>query len=700
MALKMLSGTPFQLGAQFDGDGVDFGVFSENASKIEVCLFSREDYSEIARFALPERTGPIWHGYLAGLPAGALYGYRAHGTYAPENGHRFNPNKLLLDPYAREIEGTWSNKPHLFGYDPTSSALDLSFDTRDSASFVPKSVVSDPAHFEPVGNHPGRAWEETFIYETHVKGMTQEHPGVKAALRGSYEALASEPVLEHLQKLGVTAVELMPVHAFVDDSFLLDKGLSNYWGYNSVGFFCAEPRYFGPRGIAGFREMVRRFHAAGIEVLLDVVYNHTAEGDHRGPTLCFRGLDNASYYRLIHGQPRYYVNDTGCGNTVNVSHPQVLRLVMDSLRYWVTVMGIDGFRFDLATTLGREHHGFEPSGSFFDALRQDPVLAGVKLIAEPWDVGPGGYRLGEFTPEFAEWNDMARDTIRRFWRGDAHSAQELGARLLGSAEKFDRNGRRAWSSVNFVASHDGFTLNDVTSYVKRHNETNLENNQDGHGANYSDNFGVEGRTDDVDILARRKRRQRNLLATVFLCQGTPMLLAGDEIGNSQHGNNNAYCQDNPIGWVNWSDADEDLLAFVQKLSAFRAVHSAIRQSYFLHAARRPADGLPDVEWWDLEGNPLNWRDPGLSSLCLLVRCAAEAPLFKDESDTVFVVFNRDTQRAHVKLPPKPDGTVWIHCLDTASPSGGEGVPLADGNLWVEGKSVNALVLGQAQGTML
>jgi glycogen operon protein len=700
MAVRMRSGTPHKLGAQLDGDGVNFGVFSENASKIEVCLFSRDDHSEIARYALPERTGPIWHGYLTGLPAGALYGYRAHGTYAPEHGHRFNPHKLLLDPYAREIEGTWANVQHVYGYDPSSSAQDLSFDTRDSAPFVPKSVVSDPALFAPLGNHSGHPWEESFIYETHVKGMTMEHPGVDAALRGTYEGLASEPVLEHLQKLGVTTVEIMPVHAFVDDSFLLDKGLRNYWGYNSIGFFAAEPRYFGPAGIAGFREMVRRFHAAGIEVILDVVYNHTAEGDHRGPTLCFRGLDNASYYRLINGQPRYYVNDTGCGNTVNVSHPQVLRLVMDSLRYWVTVMGINGFRFDLATTLGREHHGFDPNGSFFDALRQDPVLAGVKLIAEPWDIGPGGYRLGEFTPEFAEWNDTARDTIRKFWRGDAHAAQELGARLLGSAEKFDRNGRRAWSSINFVASHDGFTLNDVASYAKRHNDANLENNQDGHGANYSDNFGVEGRTDDPDILARRQRRKRNLLATLFLCQGTPMLLAGDEIGNSQHGNNNAYCQDNPIGWVNWGETDEDLLAFVQKLSAFRAAHSTVRQPYFLHAGKRPADGLPDVEWWDLEGNPLNWRDPGLSSLCLLVRYAAEAPDFMDEYDTVFVVFNRDTQRANVKLPPRPEGTVWIHSIDTANPSGGEAVPLTNGHLWVEGKSVNALVLGTLQGSML
>lgn len=698
MTLKMMSGTPHKLGAHLDAGGVNFAVFSDNATKIELCLFSRDDHEEIARYILPERTGPIWHGYLAGLPAGALYGYRVHGPYAPEHGHRFNPNKLLLDPYTRELDGTWANAQQALGYDIRSAAQDLSFDIRDSAPFVAKSVVSDPALFPPVTDHPRRPWEETLIYEAHVKGLTQEFPGIDAALRGSYEALASEPVLEHLQKLGITAVELLPVHAFLNDGFLLDRGLTNYWGYNTIGFLAAEPRYFGPRGIAGFREMVRRFHAAGIEVILDVVFNHTAEGDHRGPTLSFRGLDNASYYRLINGQPRYYVNDTGTGNTLNVSHPQVLRLVMDSLRYWVEIMGVDGFRFDLATTLGREDYGFDPQGSFFDALRQDPVLAGAKMIAEPWDIGPGGYRLGEFTPEFAEWNDTARDTIRRFWRDDPHSAQELGARLLGSAEKFDRNGRRAWSSINFVTAHDGFTLADVTSYSKRHNEANLEGNKDGHGGNYSDNCGVEGRTDDPEIIARRKRRQRNMLATLFLSQGTPMLLAGDEIGNSQHGNNNAYCQDNPIGWVNWDDADEDLMAFVHRLSAFRAEHRAVRQPYFLHAARRP-DGLPDVEWVDYQGNPLNWRNSELPGLCLVVRCSAEAPDFKDDWDTVFMVFNREHGPADVVLPPAPEGWIWERSLDTADPLGQNTAPVVGSEIHVEARSVVALVLRDPEATV-
>jgi len=691
MTLKMLSGTPHRLGAHVDEGGVNFAVFSDHATKIELCLFSREDHEEIARYVLPERSGSIWHGYLAGLPAGAVYGYRVHGPYAPEHGHRFNPNKLLLDPYTRELHGNWTNAPQNLGYDARSSAEDLSFDIRDSAPYVAKSVVSDPTMFPPITDQPRRPWDETLIYEAHVKGLTQEFPGVDPALVGTYEALACEPVLEHLQKLGITAVELLPVHAFLNDGFLLDRGLTNYWGYNTIGFLAAEPRYFGPRGIAGFREMVRRFHSAGIEVILDVVFNHTAEGNQLGPTLCFRGLDNASYYRLINGQPRYYVNDTGTGNTLNVTHPHVLRLVMDSLRYWVEIMGIDGFRFDLATTLGREDHGFDPNGGFFDALRQDPVLAGTKLIAEPWDIGPGGYRLGEFTPEFAEWNDTARDTIRRFWRGDSHSAQELGARLLGSADSFDRNGRRAWSSINFVTAHDGFTLADVTSYSKRHNQANLEGNKDGHGGNHSDNCGVEGRTDDPLVLERRKRRQRNMLATLFLCQGTPMVLAGDEIGNSQHGNNNAYCQDNPIGWVNWADADDELMAFVRRLSAFRADHRAVRQAYFLHAARRP-DGLPDVEWVDYQGNPLNWRDSELPCLCLVVRCSAEAPAHKDDWDTVFMVFNRDQTPVDVVLPPAPNGWIWQRGIDTADPLGENAEQVMGGTVHVQGRSVIALVL--------
>ncbi len=690
--LKLQAGRSHRLGASFDGEGTNFAVFSANAQSIDLCIFSPDGKTEVARHKLPERTGPVWHGYAPGLVPGTAYGYRANGSYAPERGHRFNPNKLLLDPYTREFRGSWSNHAATLGYDVASSGQDLSFDPRDSAAYVPKSVVSDPALFSRLERPAARDRAESLIYEAHTKGLTQEHPGVAERLKGTYEGLASEAIIEHLQKLGITAIELLPVHSLLDDGFLVERGLRNFWGYNTIGFFAPEPRYFGPQGLAGFQDMVRRFHSAGIEVILDVVYNHTAEGDHRGPTLCYRGLDNASYYRLISGQPRYYVNDTGCGNTLNISHPYVLRMVMDSLRFWVEQMGIDGFRFDLATTLGREDHGFDPHGGFLDALRQDPVLAGVKLIAEPWDIGPGGYRLGEFPHEFSEWNDGYRDAVRRFWRGDAHSAQDLSARLLGSAGEFDRHGRRAWSSVNLVTAHDGFTLADVTRYNHRHNEANGEGGADGHHENHSDNCGVEGDTDDPVILTRRARRQRNMLATLFLSQGTPMLLAGDEIGNSQAGNNNAYCQDNPIGWVNWAKADDALTEFVARLSEFRRSHKSLRQSRFLHGAKRPHDGLPDVEWTDFSGAALQWKYPGLSNLCLTLRCSAEALGHEGECDTVFIVFNREERDAEVVLPKTLAGQHWVRCVDTAAMDMFPACEINDTKIIVEGASVVALSL--------
>lgn len=689
---EIFGGSPTCIGAVHDGEGVNFAVFSENASKIELCLFSSDGKTETARLTLPEKTGPVWHGHVPGLPVGSLYGYRAHGSYAPEQGHRFNPNKLLMDPYTRDLRGAWRPSDTTLGYDTASSGLDLSFDSRDSAPFVPRSVVPDPGFEQSIQNRKTPRSTGDLIYEAHVKGLTQAHPDIPDAVRGTYEGLASEQMLEHLQELGVTCVELLPVHSFLDDAFLQKRGLRNYWGYNTIGFFAPEPRYFGPQGILGFRAMVQKFKAAGISVILDVVYNHTAEGDQRGPTLSYRGLDNASYYRLLAGRPRYYVNDTGCGNTVNVSHPYVLRMVMDSLRYWVQVMGVDGFRFDLATTLGREPHGFDPNGGFFDSLRQDPVLSTVKMIAEPWDIGPGGYRLGEFPHEFLEWNDTFRDTVRRYWRGDRHSAQELGARLLGSADRFDRAGRRASSSVNLVTAHDGFTLADITRYSRRHNEANCENNQDGHHANYSDNCGVEGATDDPVILERRAIRQRNMLATMFLSQGTPMLLAGDEIANSQAGNNNAYCQDNEIGWINWVNGDRQLNDFVVKLSTFRAKHKAVRQSRFLHGAARSSDGLPDVAWSDLGGQPLQWRDPGLSCLSIVLRCSAEAPEYETQDDMVFLIFNRDEAPATVKLPDAPDGIHWVRSIDTADPELGPACEMSDETILVQGSSVIALSL--------
>jgi isoamylase len=663
------AGSPGSLGAIHDGEGVNFAVFSENAARIELCLFSEDGKTETHRMILPEKSGPIWHGHIPGLKPGALYGYRAHGAYDPEHGHRFNANKLLMDPYARAITAPFVSSEVLLGYDPSSPQLDLSFDKRDSAPFVPKSIVIAPQAAEPL---PVRGGENpALIYEAHVGGLTRQLEAIPAELRGTYEGLASEPVLEHLQKLGVSAIELLPVHCLVDELFLLKRGLKNYWGYNTIGFFTPEPRYFGPAGIAGFREMVRRFHGAGIEVILDVVYNHTAEGDQLGPTIGFRGLDNAAYYRLVPGQPRYYINDTGCGNTLNISHPYVLRMVIDSLRYWVETMRVDGFRFDLATTLGREDQGFDPHGGFFDVIRQDPVLANVRLIAEPWDVGPGGYRVGEFPHPFLEWNDGFRDTTRKYWRGDSHSAQHLASCLLGSASRFDRDGRRAGASVNYVAAHDGFTLADVTRYNERHNEANGDYNSDGHHANFSDNCGVEGDTDDTAIREKRALRQRNMLATLLLSQGTPMLLAGDELGNSQNGNNNAYCQDNPTSWIDWDDIDTELLDFTQRLSHFRRAHRSLWQSRFLHGAVREVDGRIDVEWRDFEGGKLNWRDPDLSRFCLLVRCSAESPPYAQNGDAVFMVFNGDKGQARVFLPETPEGAYWSRAVDTAKPDEGE-----------------------------
>jgi glycogen operon protein len=689
---KLGGGSPNSLGAHHDGAGVNFAVFSEHASKIELCLFSPDGQHETKRIALPERTGPIWHGYLTGLPVGTLYGYRAHGDYAPEQGHRFNPNKLLLDPYTRELSGDWITDPATLGYEDGADAEDLSFDTRDSAAFVPKSVVSDPDLFKGMQRNSNAVSGTDLIYEAHPKGVTKTNLEVPELLRGTYDGIGSAPMVRHFNALGIKAIELLPVHSFIDDKFLVDRGLRNYWGYNSIGFFAVEPRYFGPDGLKGFQDMVARLHEAGIEVILDVVYNHTAEGDQRGPTLCYRGLDNASYYRLTQGQPRFYDNDTGCGNTLNIANPHVLRMVLDSLRFWVECMGIDGFRFDLATTLGREDHGFDPNGGFFDALRQDPVLSQARMIAEPWDIGPGGYQLGEFPHEFSEWNDSYRDTVRRYWRGDTHSAQELGARLLGSADKFEHSGRRSSASVNFLASHDGFTLADTTSYDKRHNEANTEQNRDGHHSNFSDNAGVEGPTDDIAIRATRALRQRNMLATLFVSQGTPMLLAGDEFANSQSGNNNAYCQDNEIGWLDWQNADTGLQEFMSKLSKFRRDHPCLRQTRFLHGGQREQDGKPDVEWRGLQGEPLEWRDPRMANFCLIVRCSADNPAYEPDGDEVFIVFIRGANSATVTLPDIAGPQRWVRAIDTALGDGDHAPGTVGKTAKVNGQSVVAFAL--------
>jgi isoamylase len=669
------SGRPWPMGAHFDGEGVNFAVFSAHATQIDLCLFSSDGKRELARIPFPERDGDIWHMHLGGLTPGSLYGFRAHGPYNPEQGYRFNSHKLLIDPYARSFHGRLRWSDALMGYKIGSPRADLSFDTRDSAFAVPKSVVADPAFQWTDDRPPRRAWSDTLIYETHVKGMTAHHPGVEPDQRGTFLGMASDAVLDHLVKLGVTAVELLPVQAFVDDRFLIAKNLRNYWGYQTIGFFAPEPRYLTKGALWEFQTMVRRLHGAGIEVILDVVYNHTGEGDEFGPTLSFRGLDNASYYRLA-GGGRHYANDAGTGNTLNLTHPAVLRLVMDSLRYWVETFHVDGFRFDLASVLGREMHGFDPQGGFFDAIRQDPVLAGVKLIAEPWDIGPGGYQLGAFPHPFAEWNDRYRDGVRRFWKGDPGMMPDLAKRLLGSAERFDHYGRGAHSSVNFVTSHDGFTLEDLVSYSVKRNWDNGENNRDGHNENHSDNLGVEGPSKDPAIRAARALRKRNLLTTLMVSQGTPMLLAGDEAGNSQGGNNNAYAQDNAVGWLDWA-GDPAQTGFVARLAALRAAHPVLRQKRFLHGLVRDSDAQRDVQWARSDGQlpaPHEWHDPAFRCLQLTLRMAAEGG---NGADALHLVFNQGPALA-LTLPPSVQG--WQILLDTTLPESAQAAAFVSGTI--------------------
>ncbi|MBH0239827.1 glycogen debranching protein GlgX [Methylobrevis albus] len=694
------AGRPFPLGATPDADGVNFAIFSAHATAVDLCLFAPLTGHEVARIRLPEFTDEVWHGYVPGLAPGALYGFRVHGPYDPGNGHRFNPNKLLIDPYARALTHRVRTDEMMAGY-VARTLDDLTFDVRDSARVVPKAVVLPRGGDLPGTGRPDTPWSRSFIYEGHVRGLTMQRPDVPPELRGTYEGLATPGLLDHLVRLGVTAVELLPVHAFMDEGFLTRRGLTNYWGYSPIAYFAPEPRYDGETGgrdralgIAGrFRAMVDRFHAAGIEVILDVVYNHTAEVDQLGATIAFRGIDNASYYRLRADNRRYYVNDTGTGNTFNVGHPRVLQYVLDSLRYWVEVMGVDGFRFDLAATLGREPPGFDPNGRFLAALMQDPVLSRVKLIAEPWDIGPGGYQLGTFPPGVAEWNDSFRDTVRRFWRGDEAITPDLATRLLGSADRFDHRGRRPWSSVNFVTAHDGFTLADLTSYASKHNEANLEDNRDGHHDNLSDNHGVEGPTDDPVILAARRRTRRNMLATLLLSQGTPMLTAGDEVGNSQGGNNNAYCQDNPTGWIDWAAAaaDPELPALVAALAELRGRLSLLRQPRFIHAKIRSADGQLEVQWIAPTGRSMttgDWRDPGFRCFGLILRSAAPRTAAED-STSVLIVFNGNTDAVRFALPPTRRSHAWHHVFSTASADGRVGARASHARtvLSVEAKSV-------------
>ena len=648
-------GSPYPLGASWDGLGTNFAVFSAYAERVELCLFDPTGHREIARIDLPEYTDEVWHGYLPNARTGLIYGYRAHGPYRPQDGHRFNPHKLLLDPYARRLAGTLRWSDALFGYRVNSPRADLSFDHRDSATCMPKAVVSDDAFDWGDDQPPNTQSSKTIIYEAHVRGLTMRRQDIPANERGTFAALADPNVIKHLQTLGVTAIELLPIHAFVQDRQLVERGLKNYWGYNTIGFFAIEPCYLSEGSRNEMRVAVRRLHGAGIEVILDVVYNHTAEGSELGPTLSFRGLDNASYYRLTPDNPRYYLNFTGTGNTLNVSHPRVLQLVMDSLRHWVTSFHVDGFRFDLGVTLGREADGFDPGSGFFDALRQDPILARVKLISEPWDLGPGGYQLGRHPPSFAEWNDRFRDSTRRFWRGDAGERPEFAARLAGSADLFDRHARRPWASINYVASHDGFTLTDIVSFTQRHNEANGEHNKDGLAENFSANWGAEGKTDDKTIIELRARVCRAMLATVMFSNGTPMLFAGDEFGRSQDGNNNAYCQDNDVSWLDWRLAQglegQALIRFVSKLIAVRQEHTALRSRHFLHGHREPAPGIFDIAWFNEDGANVpdaSWKNPEHKLLCL-----RRATRNADETVSILSFLLNPTAEDHLFQLPDP-----------------------------------------------
>jgi glycogen operon protein len=620
---RLEGGSPYPLGASFDGLGVNFAVFSAHAEKIELCVFEPTGKREIARYELPEWTDEVWHGYLPDARPGLLYGYRAYGRYAPEEGHRFNPNKLLLDPYARRLSGNikWSDVLH--GYPVRGRRADLSFDKRDSAPAMPKAVVSHDVFDWSQDRRPNTPWSETVIYEAHAKGLTKLLELVPPRERGTFAALAHPRVIDHLKRLGVTALELLPIHAFTQDRFLQERGLRNYWGYNTLGFFAPEQSYFSSDTHDELRVAVRRLHNAGIEVILDVVYNHSCEGSELGPTLSWRGLDNATYYRLVPDQPRYCVNDTGTGNTFKLTHARVIQMVADSLRYWATSFGIDGFRFDLGLTLGRTDTGFNPDAGFFDVLRQDPILGRLKLITEPWDVGMGGYQLGNFPPGFAEWNDKYRDTVRGYWRGDPGKRGDLAARLSGSGDLFDRRARRPWASVNFLTSHDGFTLADVVSYEERHNEANGENNNDGHDNNISRNWGVEGATEDEGILTTRATVQRSMLVSLMSSLGTPMIVAGDEFGRTQGGNNNAYCQDNEISWIDWHQAEspegQSLYNFTSRLIALRKEHAVLRSANFLYGENSPGNGVNDIEWRDERGeqiSPEDWDNPDGRALAM------------------------------------------------------------------------------------
>ncbi len=684
-AQRIRPGTSRPLGATWDGEGTNFAVFSAHATRVDICLFEDSNDKPSRTIELPERTYGIWHGYVPGVAPGTRYGVRADGPYKPELGERFNPAKLLVDPYSKAIDGkvTWDD--FVYAYDLDDPEDDLSISTVENDGSIPKGMVIDPA-FDWGEDEPLRtSWYDTVIYEVHVKGFTRQHPDIPEDIRGTYKAMGHPAAIEHLKRLGITAVELLPVHSFVDDHFLTQKGLVNYWGYSSLGFFAPDKRYSSDSTPGGqvneFKEMVKSLHAAGIEVILDVVYNHTCEGNHLGPMLSFKGIDNTNYYRLMPDKPRYYIDFTGTGNSLNAHHSQVLTMMMDSLRYWVTEMHVDGFRFDLASTLGRDQYDFDPFGGFFDAVHQDPVLATVKLIAEPWDIGEGGYQVGGFPVLWSEWNDRFRDDVRAFWQTQEPVLPQMGFRLTGSADIYEAGGRSPQASVNLITAHDGFTLNDLVSYAEKHNEANGENNEDGHDHNVSANYGHEGPTDDPQIRALRERQKRNMLATLLFSQGTPMICGGDELGRTQQGNNNAYCQDNEISWYDWDlkKDQKDLIEFTANAIRLRQDQLALRRRLFFKGRPEQPGSIKDVTWLRPDGQEFqshDWSDPELRTIGM--RLAGDAIQEIDEEgnpltpSSVLLLFHGGEDPVEFTLPRVERGddlSHWTAMLTTDTPDG-------------------------------
>ena len=686
-SLEIWPGKAYPLGATYDGSGTNFAVFSEAAEKVELCLFDNGDET---RVTLPEVDGFVWHGFIPNIEPGQRYGYRVYGPYDPGAGQRCNPNKLLIDPYAKAIDGTFEWNQSLFGYnfgDPDSR------NDEDSAASMPKSVVINPYFDWGVDRPPQHEYADTVIYEAHVKGLTQTHPDIPENIRGTYAAVAHPVIIEHLKSLGVNAIELMPVHHFVNDSTLVEKGLSNYWGYNTIGFLAPDSKYSSSPNPGGqvqeFKAMVRALHEAGIEVILDVVYNHTAEGNHLGPTLSMRGIDNAAYYRLVDDDKRYYMDYTGTGNSLNVGHPHSLQLIMDSLRYWVTEMHVDGFRFDLAATLAREFYDVDRLSAFFELVQQDPTVSQVKLIAEPWDVGPGGYQVGNFPPQWTEWNGKYRDTVRDYWRGEPATLDEFAYRLTGSADLYEHTGRRPVASINFVVAHDGFTLRDLVSYNEKHNAANKEDNRDGESHNRSWNCGVEGPTDDKEINALRARQQRNFLATLLLSQGVPMLAHGDELGRTQQGNNNVYCQDNELSWVDWANADTELIEFTRAVSTLRTAHPVFRRRRFFSGkpvGRRGDGSLPDIAWFAPDGSEMtgeDWESGFAKSVAVFLNGQGIPDLDvrgqRVTDDSFLLYFNAHYEPIEFALPPTEFGASWVPVIYTADTTAAEAAkPVAAG----------------------